>query len=102
MNALSLQQRIEDLVAHPEHLNEDSNRQIVHEVIAQLDIGALRVCEPHADGWRTHAWIKRAIGMYFQIAEMKVMEVGPHEYFDKIPLKKNRWGQIFSSFWSKR
>ena len=27
--------------------------------------------------------------LYFDLAEMQVMEVGPYEYYDKIPLKKN-------------
>ena len=37
----------------------------------------------------THAWIKEAILLYFAVMHMEVMEVGPFEFRDKIPLKKD-------------
>ena len=39
--------------------------------------------------WQTHVWLKQAVLLYFAIAEMQTMQVGPFEFFDKIPLKKN-------------
>src|SRR5579875_1357405 len=33
----------------------------VEAVIAALDEGRLRVCEPDGERWVTHAWIKRAV-----------------------------------------
>lgn len=61
----------------------------VHDVIAQLDAGLLRVAEPRADGsWITHEWIKKAVLLYFPIQAMQTLEVGPYEYHDKIPLKR--------------
>ena len=64
-------------------------REAVHEVIARLDRGELRVAEKKDGGWVTNTWVKQAILLYFGIAEMQVMEVGPFEFYDKIPLKKN-------------
>jgi 2,3,4,5-tetrahydropyridine-2-carboxylate N-succinyltransferase len=64
-------------------------RAAVLEVIARLDRGELRVAEKTESGWVTNAWVKQAILLYFGIAEMRVMEVGPFEFYDKIPLKKN-------------
>ena len=61
----------------------------VRSVIADLDSGALRVAEKGSDGWFVHTWVKQAILLYFGIAEMRVMEAGPFEYFDKIPPKTN-------------
>jgi 2,3,4,5-tetrahydropyridine-2-carboxylate N-succinyltransferase len=61
----------------------------VREVIAALDAGELRVAEPQPDGsWTTYEWIKKAVLLYFLTQEMKAIEVGPFEYYDKIPLKK--------------
>ena len=48
------------------------------------------MAEKRADGdWITHAWVKQAILLYFAIQKMEQMEVGPFEFYDKIPLKKN-------------
>ncbi|MEE8409172.1 MAG: 2,3,4,5-tetrahydropyridine-2,6-dicarboxylate N-succinyltransferase [Myxococcota bacterium] len=64
-------------------------KQAVHEVISRLNCGELRVAEKIVGEWVTHTWIKQAILLYFAIAEMRVMENPPFEYFDKIPLKKD-------------
>ena len=64
----------------------------VERTLAQLDRGELRVASPSAteDGeWTTHAWIKQAILLYFAIRGMETLSVGPFEFHDKIPLKKN-------------
>ena len=37
----------------------------------------------------TNAWVKQAILLYFAIQGMQRIEVGPFEFHDKIPLKKN-------------
>ena len=34
-------------------------------------------------------WIKKAVILYFPIQKMKTIEIGPLEFHDKIPLKKN-------------
>ncbi len=61
----------------------------VRSVITDLDRGALRVatCDD-AGEWTVHAWIKQAILLYFGVAEMRVDEVGPFEFHDKIPPKR--------------
>lgn len=72
----------------------------VRETVAALDRGELRVASPPEEGaagqgpgaggeWTTHAWVKQAILLYFAIQKMERMEVGPFEFYDKIPLKKN-------------
>jgi len=68
---------------------EASAEPAIHDVIGKLDRGELRVAEEIDGTWVTHTWVKEAILLYFQIAEMRVMEVGPFEYYDKIPLKQN-------------
>src|SRR5690242_6043710 len=71
-------------------LASNEHREAVLGTIEALDRGELRVAEPAGDGeWTTHAWVKEAILLYFAVREMEVMEVGPFEFRDKIPLKKN-------------
>lgn len=74
-----------------ELLKEDETRNTIREVVRLLDIGQLRVAEPTADGtdWVTHDWIKKAVILYFPIQQMETIEVGPMEFHDKIPLKRN-------------
>lgn len=55
----------------------------------QLDLGELRVAEPTENGWQVNEWVKKAVVMYFPIQKMTTIEVGPFEFHDKIPLKKN-------------
>lgn len=70
-------------------LADERVRAAVRSVIEHLDRGELRVAEPDAEGeWITHEWIKKAVLLYFPIQEMQTIEVGPFEFFDKIPLKK--------------
>ena len=70
-------------------LDQDEYANAVKTVIEKLDAGEIRVCEPSGDDWVTHAWVKQGVLMYFVVAQMEVMEMGPYEFFDKIPLKKN-------------
>ncbi|MCL2723646.1 MAG: 2,3,4,5-tetrahydropyridine-2,6-dicarboxylate N-succinyltransferase [Polyangiaceae bacterium] len=65
---------------------------VVERTIEKLDRGELRVASPPADEhgtWTTQAWIKEAILLYFGIRGMQTYEVGPFEFHDKIPLKKD-------------
>ena len=59
------------------------------EVIAALDRGEVRVAEPDGDEWRVNGDVQAAILDYFRARQMEPREVGPFEYHDKIPLKRN-------------
>ena len=63
--------------------------QHVEEVIAALDRGEVRVAEPDGDDWRVNDEAQRAILDYFRLRQMEPQEVGPFEYHDKIPLKRD-------------
>ncbi len=65
------------------------NAERVNELIAALDRGELRVAEPVDGGWRVNGEAQAAILEYFRLREMEPQEVGPFEYHDKIPLKRN-------------
>jgi 2,3,4,5-tetrahydropyridine-2-carboxylate N-succinyltransferase len=80
---------IEQAWENRELLNEKSTQQAIEEVIAGLDAGKFRVAEPSDNGWLVNEWIKKAVILYFPIRKMETIEVGPFEFHDKIPLKKN-------------
>lgn len=63
--------------------------EAVNETLGRLDRGEIRVAEKLFGEWTTHAWIKQAILLFFRISEMKTIEMGPFEFYDKVPLKKN-------------
>jgi 2,3,4,5-tetrahydropyridine-2-carboxylate N-succinyltransferase len=59
----------------------------VRSVIAMLDRGEVRVAEVGEDV-TVNEWVKLAILMWFRVQEMQIIEAGPFEYVDKLPLKK--------------
>ena len=70
-------------------LEDEGYRRAVFDTIAGLDRGEIRVAQKESGEWRSNAWVMKAISLYFVVAEMETMEVGPFEYHDKIPTKRN-------------
>jgi 2,3,4,5-tetrahydropyridine-2-carboxylate N-succinyltransferase len=71
-------------------LLQDANVQAtIGSVIELLDKGKIRIAEPTDNGWKINEWIKKAVILYFPISKMETIEVGPLEFHDKIPLKRN-------------
>ena len=70
-------------------LKKENTIRAIHAVIEDLDNGILRVAEPTSKGWLVNEWVKKAVILYFPIQKMKTIEMGPLEFHDKIPLKKN-------------
>ncbi|QSQ12637.1 2,3,4,5-tetrahydropyridine-2,6-dicarboxylate N-succinyltransferase [Myxococcus landrumensis] len=83
-----LSQKVSAAFADRTKLKDPDFVSAVRETVARLDSGELRVAEKGPDGWKVHAWVKEAILLFFAVSEMKVMEVGPFEFHDKVPLKK--------------
>ena len=94
--------QIDALAADPADVRGKAGR-VVDKVIAALDEGRLRVCEPDGAGWVTHAWVKRAILLYFARLDSVIIgtpgaskdrsaddlrDVVP-SYYDKVPTKRN-------------
>jgi 2,3,4,5-tetrahydropyridine-2-carboxylate N-succinyltransferase len=63
--------------------------EAVERAIALLDRGEARVAERGTDGWVVNEWAKKAILLLFRLREMEPIEVGPFEYLDKVPLKRD-------------
>ena len=86
---MSLQTKIEQAWDNRELLQQEEYQNAVREVVKELDLGKIRVAEPIEGGWKVNEWVKKAVVMYFPIQKMETIEVGPFEFHDKIPLKKN-------------
>ena len=70
-------------------LADPAVRGAVEAALAELDAGRLRVAEKRGDAWVTHGWLQQAIGLYFRLRAPETIELGPFEYHDKVPLKRN-------------
>ncbi|MBS1489602.1 MAG: 2,3,4,5-tetrahydropyridine-2,6-dicarboxylate N-succinyltransferase [Bacteroidetes bacterium] len=86
---MQLQDKIEKAWLDRDLLKSPETQSAIREVIDLLDKGKLRVAHPASHAWQVNEWIKKAVILYFPIQTMETIEVGPFEFHDKIPLKKN-------------
>jgi len=91
-----LQAQITELWARRDELSPADTDAFatVKEAIDLLDSGELRVAEVTGDGVGddevvVNEWAKLAILLLFRLSAMETTELGPFEYADKIPLKRD-------------
>jgi len=80
---------IEKAWENRELLKNNATQNAIKDIIELLDKGEIRIAEKNGEDWFVNDWVKKAVILYFPICEMKTYEVGPLEFYDKIPLKKN-------------
>ena len=83
-----LRNTIEALYDEPAPHDPEARRAVA-EVVDLVDRGTLRVAHKAGEEWVVNQWVKKAILLYFRHTTMTTIELGPFEYHDKIPLKKN-------------
>jgi 2,3,4,5-tetrahydropyridine-2-carboxylate N-succinyltransferase len=88
-----LQSQIEELWEHRAEVapGDGDAAAVVREAVGLLDAGEARVAEvdPATGDVVVHQWLKQAILLLFRLSQMETVEVGPFEYADKIPLKRD-------------
>lgn len=85
----ALKAKVEEIWENRELLKSPEARETINAIIEKLDKGELRTAQPLGDGkWQVNEWVKKAVILYFPIREMKVFEVGPFEFHDKMDLKR--------------
>lgn len=89
MNIQQTKDIIENIWENKSLLHDSSHQDAVRTVIEAVDRGQLRVAEPQGEDWVVHDWVKKAIVLFFPMSQMHTIEVGPFEFHDKIPLKKD-------------
>ncbi|HRK28184.1 MAG TPA: 2,3,4,5-tetrahydropyridine-2,6-dicarboxylate N-succinyltransferase [Chitinophagales bacterium] len=70
-------------------IQQPQTQQAIHAVIEALNMGGLRVAEPVNGNWQVNEWVKKAVILYFPIAQMRTIKAGELEFYDKIPTKTN-------------
>ena len=86
---MEVKSTIEAAWENRELLKDKKTHEAIHSVVEALDKGQLRVAEPTSEGWQVNDWVKKAVILYFPITKMETIEIGPFEFHDKIPLKKD-------------
>lgn len=87
---MQTQQLIEQAWNDKSLLQGPETQAAIKSVIEALDKGQLRVAQPDGHGqWQVNEWVKKAVILYFPIAQMRTMRAGELEFYDKIPLKQN-------------
>jgi len=80
---------IEEAWEKRELLEKGEIRGAIEKAVSWLDEGKIRAAEPADGSWIVNEWVKKAVILYFPIREMKVTEIGPFEFYDKIPVKSD-------------
>ncbi len=87
-----LRDRIEALWGRIDELSPADTEagDVVSEAVDLLDRGAARVAETGPEGGTVvHEWLKKAILLLFRLRELRTVELGPFEFVDKLPLKRD-------------
>ena len=83
-----MKELIEKAFENPSLLEKSEYRSAVQEAIEMLDSGKLRVCSREGGEWVVNEWLKQAILLFFRVQEMRAMNAGEFNFYDKIPVKK--------------
>ncbi|HUS62545.1 MAG TPA: 2,3,4,5-tetrahydropyridine-2,6-dicarboxylate N-succinyltransferase [Acidimicrobiales bacterium] len=87
-----LRAQIEELWNRKDELTsaDGDARAIIDQAIVLLDAGEARAAELDESSGEVvvNVWLKQAILLLFRVAAMEVIELGPFEYADRIPLKR--------------
>lgn len=86
-----LEADIDELWERREQLGPDDADALttVRQAVDLLDTGSARVAEVDGGGRVVvHQWLKRAILLLFRLSAMETVDLGPFEYADRIPLKR--------------
>jgi 2,3,4,5-tetrahydropyridine-2-carboxylate N-succinyltransferase len=88
-----LRERVEELWRRRDGLapGDTGARAVVEEAVGLLDSGRARVAEVEPGTGRVvvHEWLKEAVLLLFKLSAVETTEVGPFEYADRIPLKRD-------------
>lgn len=73
-------------------LTQKETADAIRATVEKLDKGEIRIAQYETGSSEPaiiNEWIKKAVVLYFGIAEMHTYNLPPFEFHDKIPLKKN-------------
>lgn len=96
----TLENQIHEIFNNPELLKQEHSARAVEKVVELLDRGEIAVAEKLDGAWKTNAFAKMAILLYFRLRTSAPMPAvksaggapaieNQLEWFDKVPLKSN-------------
>ncbi|MDP3274640.1 MAG: 2,3,4,5-tetrahydropyridine-2,6-dicarboxylate N-succinyltransferase [Deltaproteobacteria bacterium] len=84
----TLAEQLEPLILeafeHRALLTDSTHKEAVFTALEALTRGSLRVASQGADGWLVHAWLKKAILLYFALSPVELIVAGALQFQDKI------------------
>jgi 2,3,4,5-tetrahydropyridine-2-carboxylate N-succinyltransferase len=86
---VEIEARVAEAFRDRARLTDPATRQAVLRAVEALDRGVVRVAEKRDGAWVVNAWVMQAVNLYFAVTGMQVHDVGPFQWRDKIPLKKD-------------
>ena len=91
-----LKKIIEDAFENKDQINfeiQGKIRKSVDEILNQLDMGKIRVCEKNDNEWVVNQWIKKAILLSFRLNDNEIIQASYATWFDKVPSKTANWSK---------
>ena len=88
-----LRERIEDLVAQGDGVNQGAAGNAIADLVQALNAGEIRAASPNDDGsWSTHPWVKKGILLGFQVGRIVDYSTEKFPFYDKntFPIKPLR------------
>lgn len=79
------QKAVEYAYAQPRSAWDDDVCSNIHQVIALLNAGTLRIMTRSEEQWTHHGWLQKAILCYFKLVDNQVSASNYLHYKDKIP-----------------
>lgn len=74
--------------------NIDNNvLKTIFHIIELLNNGIIRISEKKDNIWITHEWLKKAVLLYMYIKKNNFIKGGHTNYYDKIPLKYEKYDE---------
>lgn len=71
----------------------DADHEAVRSTLELLTRGEVRSAVRGEDGvWRAVEWVKRAVLLHFLITPSRIIDTGPLQFYDKVPLQV-AWGE---------
>ena len=72
-----------------------AEREAVEAAFEGLDNGSLRVAEKVGGEWKVHAWLKKAVLLFFRLNDMKLISGAPGQavWWDKVDSKFLGWDE---------